>query len=161
MTYLKTIFIIALIFFSSNCLAGKLEADAGKYLSKELDVSSKLMNWKIHELFDQDPSYAPTVSIQFYSKQGEIIFSTGIVKTDGVQGLSSYIALGGGENIIKQSAVHTNLDLNKNYTFGYSFPSKNRVLFIISGKEVSSKIPEYPAKIAMVVSGMVVELEKP
>ena len=141
--------------------ASAMNSPAGKYKIKHLNLPEEAMIWTIKSLNDSDPNYAPSISVQFLLDDETVIYSFGIVKTDGEQGISSYLAVGGPDNTIKRSAVVTNLEFNKTYEFSYSFTRDEHAKFIISGKEVNTGVPVMPAAVRLVISGMEVFISSP
>jgi len=137
-----------------------IDVAAGQYILEEINLPSESMNWNILKIHNSDPLFAPSASIRFLADSGFVLYSIGIVQTDGRQGLSSYISVGDPLNPIKRSAVSTNLELGKNYEFSYTFTENNRVDLVISGEPVSTGIEHNPVKVELMVSGMELSIEK-
>lgn len=152
--------LVMICLISTNLCAEVIDIPAGQFVVEEIDLPEEHMTWTIENLYDTDPDFAPAIAIQFYSGNGEIIYSIGMFKTDGDQNFSSYISVGSPQNSVKQSAVITNLSLKIGYEFGYSFSDENRVNLVISGKEISSGIEVLPVAAQLMVSGMEVTIEK-
>ncbi len=154
----KLFIIIGTLLFSIYAQAFEVGASAGEFTIRNMNPEMESLNWTILKLYDTDKSYPPSVALHFYSDDETIAYSIGIIKTDGKQGLSAYIAKGSPQNREKQNAVKTNLSLGAPYNFSYEYTEGKRVILVVAGKKITSRVGFLPTKVQLMVSGMEVQL---